>query len=156
MPLDQHAIHLGGLIANLQSLEFLLRAFLQKLASARPLGIPYGTDVYSYPVGTELPESELTSYDSLGQLIDKYNAEMRKLGHPKIDPTLVELRDALAHGRVSAGTIDENLRLVKFDRPINGRVRVSFNEALTTSWFTKQKKRVYDAAQSVYSHVEEN
>jgi hypothetical protein len=112
MPLDQHAIQLGGLVASFQSLEFLLRLFLQKLPSARPLGIPHGTDVYSYPVGTELPESELTSYDSLGQLIDKYNAEMRRRGHLQIDPTLVEIRDALAHGRVSAGTIDENLRLL--------------------------------------------
>jgi hypothetical protein len=30
MTLEEHATHLGGLVSNFQSLEFLLRAFLQK------------------------------------------------------------------------------------------------------------------------------
>jgi hypothetical protein len=89
-------------MGNLLSLEFLLRVFLQSLPTARPIGIPYGTDLYSYPVGTEVPESELTSYDTLGKLIDKYNRQVKARGYEEIDRTLIEIRDALAHGRVSS------------------------------------------------------
>lgn len=149
MTMDEHAKQLGQLLGNFQSLEFILRAFLQGLPSARPVGIPYGTNIYSFPVGTELPESELTSYDPLGKLIEKFNAEMSTRGLSGIDPKLVEVRDALAHGRVSAASVDDNLRLLKFDRPVNGRVRVVFNERLTEAWFASQKKRVYEAIQFV-------
>jgi hypothetical protein len=149
MTLDEHATHLGGLLGNFQSLEFCLRMFLQKLPSARPIGIPYGTDIYSFPVGASLPESEWTNYDSLGQLIDKYNAEGAKQALPPIDRTLVEIRDALAHGRVSAASVTVNLRLLKFSRPTNGQVCITFNEALSSAWFIAQKKRVFDAIETV-------
>ena len=151
MTLDEHVKQLGRLVGNFQSLEFILRAFLQELPTARPIGIPEGTDIYSYPVGTELPENELTSYDSLGDLIEKFNAEMEMRGLSKIDPTLVEVRDALAHGRVSASSKNDNLRLLKFDKPKNGKVRVVFNEKLTETWFANQIKRVYEAIQIVAS-----
>jgi hypothetical protein len=153
MTLEEHATHLGGLISNFQSLEFLLRAFLQKSPSASPLGIPHGVDIYSSPVGTDLPENELTNYDSLGQLIDKYNGKVEKLGLAPIDKTLVEIRDALAHGRVSAALADDTLRLVKFSKPANGRVRITFNAVLSSDWFTAQKKRVFEAMQSVHRNV---
>jgi hypothetical protein len=146
--MDEYVRQLGQLLANFQSLEFILRAFLQGL-SARPVGIPYGTDIYSFPVGTELPESELTSYDSLWELIKKFNGEMNKRSLSGIDPRLVEVRDALAHGRVSAASVDDDLRLLKFSRPANGRVRVVFNERLIEPWFASQKKRVYEAIQFV-------
>lgn len=149
MTLDEHARHLGGLVGNFQSLEFILRAFLQTLPNARPIGVPHGTDLYSFPVGTDLPENELTSYDSLGQLIDKFNAEMKKRGLTIIDKSLIDVRDALAHGRVSASSVTDTLRLLKFSKPVNGRVRVTFNEQLTEQWFVAQKKRVNEAIQSV-------
>lgn len=153
MTLDEHAKHLGGLVANFHSLEFLLRTFLQNLPDARPMGVPHGTNIYSFAVGTELSESELTSYDSLGQLIKKYNKEMKKRGLPLIDETLVEVRDAIAHGRVSSDIADD-MQLLKFSKPANGRVRITFNEKLTEDWFKNQKKRVFEAIQEVYKRVE--
>lgn len=149
MTLDEHAKHLGGLVGNFHSLEFILRAFLQTLPNARPIGVPHGTDLYTFPVGAQVPENELTSYDSLGQLIQRFNSEMQHRGLPIMDVSLVDVRDALAHGRVSAKTITDNLRLLKFDKPANGTVRVTFNEQLTEQWFVAQKKRVYEAIQSV-------
>ena len=131
-----------------------MRAFLQALPSARPLGIPNGTDIYKFPVGTELPESELTSYDSFGKLIKKFNDEMSSRNLSGIAPELVEIRDALAHGRVSAASVDDNCRLLKFDRPVNGKVRVVFNERMTEVWFATQKKRVYEAFQFVAKNIE--
>jgi hypothetical protein len=131
MTLDDHARGLGGLLGNFHSLEFVLRVFLNRLPGARPMGVPPGTDIYLSPVGTELPENDMTSYDSLGQLFAKFNAEMVKRGKAQLDMRLVELRDALAHGRVSAAMPDDTLRLIKFDKPRNGRVRVTFNELMT-------------------------
>ena len=131
MTIDEHTKYLGKLLANLQSLEFLLRAFLNRLPGARPIGLPYGTDIYSSPVGSELPENDITSYDSLSELLTKVNEEMKRRGAPGIDKKLVDLRDALADGRVSAALPDENMRLLKFDKPQNGKVRVVFNEVMT-------------------------
>jgi len=147
--LAEYALHLGGLLSNFHSLEFVLRIFLQSQPGARSTGIPYGVDIYSFPVGTDLMESEITSYDSLGQLISKFNAQMKKANRPLIDPTLVEVRDALAHGRVSGAAVGSQLRLLKFDKPSKGVVRVAFNELLTIDWFTIQKKRVLDAISAV-------
>lgn len=154
MTLDNHARGLGGLLGNFHSLEFVLRVFLNRLPGARPMGVPHGTNIYLAPVGTELPENDMTSYDSLGQLFGKFNAEMARRGHAQLDMALVELRDALAHGRVSASVPDDTLRLIKFDKPTNGRVRVSFNELMTEEWFTAQKARVVAALKQVHSQVE--
>jgi hypothetical protein len=153
MTIDKHALSLGKLLGNFQSLEFLLRAFLHQLPTASPSGVPNGTDIYSFPVGTELAVCSLTSYDSLGQLIDKFNSAMEQRGLPGIDRTLVEIRDALAHGRVSASDENMPLRLLKFSKPINGYIRITFNELLTEAWYTAQTKRVYEAIQSVHSRV---
>ncbi len=146
---EEYREQLGGIVGNFHALEFLLRGFLQSLPAARPIGIPHGTDIYSFPVGTKLPENELTSYDSLGLLITKFNNEMAKRGLPQIDSTLVEIRDAVAHGRVSAHTKQGYLRLLKFDKPENRRVCVTFNEELTEAWFTKHTRRIFAAIESV-------
>lgn len=149
--LESHALHLGGLIGNFQSLEFLLRAFLHKQPNARPLGLPYGTDIYLSPVGTALAENDFTSYDTLGQLIDKFNAVAAAGNLPNVDRTLVDIRDALAHGRVSASGEDEQLRLIKFGRPSNGQVRVEFNVEMSDAWLIEQKRKVFEAMMVVYN-----
>ena len=147
---DEHYRLLGKLMAHLQSLEFILRAFLQGLPSARPIGIPYGTDIYTYPVDTELPESEITSYDSLRDLIEKFNIEMKRLDLPTVGATLVHLRDALAHGRVSSPTPDDTMRLLKFGKPEKARVRIVFNQQMTKPWFRSQIQRVRQAIMAVH------
>lgn len=89
---------LGGLVGNLHSLEFALRVYLgQRIAAAR---LACGTDVYDFPVGAELPLTDLTSYATLGMLLREFNDDMRRACKPEIDETIVLLRDALAHGRV--------------------------------------------------------
>jgi hypothetical protein len=148
MTLENHSLDLGRLVVNLHSLEYLLRCFLQKMPTARPRGVPWGVDIYSFPIGTELAESELTSFDSLAVLIDKVNAELSRQGLPeRIDPTLVHLRDALAHGRVSAAEEGGTLRLLKFDKPVDGRVRITFNQVMSAEWFSAQLRRVSQSIQ---------
>lgn len=146
---DEHAFYLGKLLVNFQSLEFALRAYLQDQPDARPFELPDGTDIYLCPVGAELPENEFTSYDTLGQLIKKYNDKIRARGGAPIDDTLVELRDALAHGRVAAKGDIDNDHLLKFSKPREGKVQVTFNQEMSVEWFKEQYKRVNGALHSV-------
>jgi len=66
----------------------------------------------------------------------------------EIDSNLIEIRDALAHGRASAST-DSQMRLIKFSKSQNVKVKVMFNESMTEAWFKLNKKRVFDAIHSV-------
>jgi len=153
MTQDEHARYLGKLVANFQSLEFILRAFLQQLPTAPPVGLAHGTDIYSFPVGREVPENELTNFDSLGQLVKKFNSEMKRRGLNEIDEHLIAVRDALAHGRVSAANPNDEMRLLKFSKPKNGRVRVEFNEVMSAAWFKGQLIRVHEAILAVQRHL---
>jgi len=151
---DKHALRLGRLVGNFQSLEFVLRAFLTNdeidEIAQRGLLPQSATNMHDMNEGDIVPENALTNYDNLGQLIKKYN------GHPKIssavltiDETLVEIRDAIAHGRVSAPTPSASLTLLKFDKPKNNQVKVTFSVLMTKEWFAEQVKRVYDAVLKV-------
>lgn len=150
---ETYTQQLGSLVGNFHSLELVLRLYLQQLASARPIGLPHGTNIYEFPVGTQLPLSEMTSYDSLGVLIDRFNREMIELSRQKLDVKLVEIRDALAHGRVSASSRHGHLRLLKFDKPRGGNVRVAFNQELSAAWLEEQTGRVYTAIQAVAAQI---
>ncbi|WP_090439176.1 hypothetical protein [Duganella sp. CF458] len=147
---DNHALNLGKLIVNLHSLELTLRLFLHSRPNARPTGLAYGVNIYAQPVGTALSESDITSYASLRKLINDVNVELTRRGiADQVDPDLNELRDALAHGRVSANIDEDTMRLIKFTRPVNGSVEVSFNTLMSDEWFSEQRRRVYEAMQIV-------
>ncbi len=142
---DEHALWLGTLVANFHSLEFCLRAFLQSLPNARPIGLPGGTDLYAFQEGAKVPESEITSYDTLGRLIKKFNDEMTRRGQSGIDDSLVRVRDAIAHGRVSAPKPNARMQLLKFSVPDNGYVEVEFSAQMSKEWFREQCTRVREA-----------
>ncbi len=158
MTFDEHCKLLGGLMANFHSLELCLRVFLNRLPNAHPMGIPHGKNIYAMPIGTELPVNDLTNYESLGQLIERYNCEVvrRKLGK-QINKELVATRDALAHGRVSSDVSTDNsapMRLIKFSKPAQGKTKIEFNAVLDTAWFTSQRKKAYAAIMAVYASYE--
>ena len=154
MDKNKYIFSLGKLASNLQSLEFILRAYLQQLPNSRPIGIPKVKDIYQYPVGSELPESEITSYDTLKDLINKHNQWAFTQGEQEIDESIVEVRDALAHGRVSASSPNDSLRLMKFSRPVNGKLRVVFNEMLSVEYLNRQIERVHKAIMIVNAKLE--
>lgn len=54
--------------------------------------------------------TELFSNDSV-----RGTAAGSRESYPKIDESLVETRDALAHGRISALPTADNMRLIKFE-----------------------------------------
>ena len=147
-----HAEHLGGIIGNLQTLEFSIRLCLSQQPGS-PARNRYTDDFRNALVDTLVPESDMSSYASLGQLIKRFNEIFGHLGS-QIDPTLVDLRDVLAHGRVFAGPDEDHFRIVKFDKPVNGSARLSFNQVMTEDWFMHSKLRVRDAIQTVMGRFE--
>ena len=147
----EHYEGLGKLMGNMQSLEFVLRAFLLNNEIASGVTFPQSAELYEMNVGDIVPENAFTNYDSLGKVIENYNK------HPKIlsagltiDETLVDLRDAIAHGRASAETPSSPLKLLKFDKPMNKQVKVTFSVLMTERWFAQQMSRVHDAVQKVH------
>ena len=111
----------GTIVTNLQSLEFAVRLFLsQSVGPADP-----NLHIDRLKTGDTVAEGHLTNYDSLREVIRKANDRLAELGAPeRVDESLVEIRDAFAHGRVFALQPDGPYRLVKFDRPKDGTVEV--------------------------------
>lgn len=141
--LESHARGLGAVFANLQSLEFVLRLFLYRRRSRPHAFFRRGQNLTGLSVGAVLPENAVTDYDSLSDLITRYNTIARRsFAGFEIDHTLVTLRDALAHGRVFLPKTGLELRLLKFTRPRHRKVRVNFAAALTVEWLAAQNARV--------------
>jgi hypothetical protein len=143
-------LELGKLVSNFQSLEFILRAFLYNRRIPPHTPFPFALDPYSLAVGNSLPLNAVTSYDALGKLIDKYNKSVEST-HPElvVDSSLVELRDAIAHGRVSAADARPPLTLVKFSEPAGETVFVSYVAVMDRPWLVTQVTRVRGAIEHV-------
>lgn len=83
MTRDEHVLYLGNLMMNFQLLEGVLRMFLHALPGERLLGDEYaGKDIFAQPVGTYYPDNALTNYDSLGELIKKFNRYTEPIPSP--------------------------------------------------------------------------
>jgi len=141
---------LGKLVANIQSLEFALRAFLVNYEIASGGTFHQSTNLDDMNEGDIVPENAFTNYDTLRQLIKKYNNNPKILSARLIiDETIVDIRDTIAHGRVSAATPSSSLKLLKFNEPKNNKVKVTFSVTMTKEWFGEQIKRVYNAVLKV-------
>ncbi len=141
-----HALRLGKLFGNLQSLEALLRLYLVKIGARGRADAPVSPPYWSLAAGDEVPEDEFTNYDPLGTLIAKFNADIAtRDASLAVDTGVVSLRDLLAHGRVSADAEDEaRLAILKFDRPKSGKVRVAAAALMDDTWFTIKTEYVMD------------
>ncbi len=142
---DAHALGLGSLVANLQSLELMLRAYLALTSGDEEAD---GRRLIGKGVGDKVPEDPFTNYDSLGQLIRKYNAQV---GDPdlSVSEDVVEVRDALAHGRISAWLPEFPLQLLRFAEPQDGTVEITQLVTLTEEWFAEQRRHVFAQAKKV-------
>jgi hypothetical protein len=140
-----HALHLGRLVGNLHSLEAMLRFYLVKI-DAKQKSRPFVPPDKPFVVGAEVPKDAFTNYDTLGTLIKKFNAEAAPTDPSlSVDPAVIDVRDLLAHGRVSAATADEaQLEIVKFDEPMGGQVRVVAVALMDEHWFDEKIRLVRD------------
>jgi hypothetical protein len=152
---NEHLLRLGKLVGNLQSLECLLRTYLLALARKGVTAAP-GPDYWSLKAGDVVPVNEFTNYDTLGTLIDKYNADIGTRDPSlAIDPKIVEIRDLLAHGRVASCTPDlAELAIVKFDRPSQGAVKVMACARMDDAWFDSSIRLAYELMMKVHAAYE--
>jgi len=151
-PNDDKFYLIGKLYSNLQSLEFVLRAALYDNKSKPHNPIEYGMSINTFSVGDIVPENALTDYSTLKQLIDRYNKEIAK-DDPllMVDNAIVTIRDALAHGRVSSNSPEDDMMILKFDIPKNSQVKVVFAQKMTKDWFKEKISKVYNEVLKVSS-----
>lgn len=136
---DQTSKAIGKIIANLLSIEFVLRLFLYESVGPKHAQM----NLWDLKVGDKVPENPITNYHPLGKLIDKVNQELERRGVPdRVDTRLVDLRDALAHGRVLANQPEGPFRLFKFSQPDSAKlVEVEFAVDLSQDWLDEQIKQ---------------
>jgi len=152
---EQHPLNLGKLLVNFQSLEFALRAFLLKIEDILGSPFPQSKNLHELSEGDEVPENAFTNYDTLGQLMEKYNSNPKIIAVGlHIDKNIVNIRDAITHGRVSGLTPTPPFRLLKFSRPKNNRTKVTFSILLTQEWYNQQLARVQNAVLTVRQAIE--
>jgi hypothetical protein len=134
---SDHALCLGKLIGNLQSLEVLLRIYLLNVSAAAKTGRTTKKPYWDLAVGETVDDDEFSNYDTLGQLVTKYNQDMATRAPAlSVDTSVVAVRDLLAHGRI-AGTAEDQttLKAIKFYKPRNGKAVVSVSVLLDDAWF---------------------
>ncbi len=117
--LDNYARDLGKVIGNLHSLELMLRIFLHNVDSDRYGSPPPEVSLDNIQEDNFIQENYFVNYDSLGELVNKYNDIITSRGSSglSVDETTVKLRDALAHGRVLGSQPSPPFKLYKFGRP---------------------------------------
>ena len=130
----------GRLLGNFQGLEFAIRAFLYARADGNHAPLQTGTNLNTLRVGDIAPENAMTCYDSLGTLIARYN----KIAPAplQIDESIVDIRDALAHGRVSSFSPTDHFHLLKFSKAFKRRVHVTFSQEMSEAWLRQQVSRI--------------
>jgi hypothetical protein len=141
---------LGELQAKLLSLEYLLRTFLFRHA-----GLPFMQDFDSISVGDVIDANPFTNYDQLGALIDKYNKAVQpKDASLMIHPDIVDIRHALAHGRLYRKSKESQPRLLKFSDvdKATGKVEATMVQTLDPAklqawriYLSMMERRVFDA-----------
>ncbi len=136
-------LNIGCLVTNLQSLEFVLRLMLESVdrdigEASMSVTLPFLSP------NDHVPEAPMTDYDSLRALVEKANRVLKSRDIPhRVDPRVVELRDALAHGRVLCLRPDPPFSVVKFGKPHGGRVRVVARYDMTEEWFKEEIERTF-------------
>ena len=135
---------IGKIVANLQTLEFTLRLALNELDSSSKNQNSFSFNFDALNVGELVPENYLTNYDSLKKLIKDANSEFKLRGmSEQVDISIVELRDAIAHGRVLSKNPNGPFHLLKFSNPTNGEVKVTVSIKLTQEWVNQQINRLH-------------
>lgn len=144
MKVDEHSRSIGALICNLQSIEFQIRTVLAWDNYPKASGMPTGHKLADLTVGDEYATGTFTNYDSLGQLLSAFNTIAERRALKRLPDSLLELRNALAHGRFLADPGDSYFRLIKFSPVKNGRVKVTYNEVLDPDWYSRQRRMLSD------------
>lgn len=147
MTIADHSSNLGKLVHNFQTLETWLRFVLLKLEPTQHAAARL--DFENMAVGTELSSNDVTDYADLATLCKRFNRHMSAKNAPELNLAIVNIRDAIAHGRIIGTKSGLPLRLVKFSRPASGRVKLVVNEVMDQNWFSLQLLRTHRAIERV-------
>jgi hypothetical protein len=141
---EKHALALGKVLLNFHALEISLRHFFRAYEAAMN---PNNTrvQVKAKPVGQIVPMDSFSVHDSLNGLVRKFNSIVGSAHRElTVDPAVIELRDALAHGRVWSEKSGAPVQLLRFTKPTPGKVTISITHADTVdeAWLDAQGTRV--------------
>lgn len=79
--------------------------------------------------GDKVPGNAYTSFDTLGQLIGRFNR--------------IAAKRFLAHGRVWSDIAGPTLHLLKFSKPKGAVAQVEFSEVMSIEYLNVQTRRVH-------------
>ena len=147
---------LGRLIGNLVNFEVMLRVALYLIDTPVAERRSSAWKIADLNVGELLPVDHISSYDSLRKLINQYNN--RSPGsNRQIDIGLVDLRDALAHGRITSVSHFSIPVLIRFAEPEKHAdvVAVTERHVMTIEWMDSQVGRVHSAGAKVDARIKE-
>jgi hypothetical protein len=144
---EQHAMNLGKLTGNLQTIEMAARLAIVKLDKAAAQRVQ--AQLPQVRVGELVESNAFTNKDDLNQTLEKYN-KRAPLDCRVNRKVIVALRDGLAHGRVfGAGTM-KHLRLLKFSqKATDGRVEVELAVDMTEEWFQENIRLLIEAVAKI-------
>jgi hypothetical protein len=132
----EYSENVGKILANLQALEFAIRLYLY--AKKDPPWAALHKPLNELQIGEPVAENAMTDWSSLAQLIDRYNAHTSKSNADlRVDPSVIEVRDVLAHSRVWLPDTDGIPLLLKFEKPASGITKVSFMQFSSSEWLDK-------------------
>jgi hypothetical protein len=151
-PPDLYPKMLGQLVANIATLELSLRVVIYLHEVPVEQRQPVAKRLTSLRAGDTLEVSSLTSWDSLGELIAKYNLHNPGASIPE---DIKDLRDAFAHGRILADNPTSDLKLVRFSRPKGGSVTVELAQEMSIEWMGEQIHKIHDIAETVQRRIRE-
>jgi len=145
--LEAHALSLGKLIGNLQSLEMGARMALVKFDQRAAEQVK--TQLPHVKAGDLVELNAFTNSDDLTQSLEKFNKRVKPECRIDINP-IVDLRDALAHGRTFGSGPIMHLRILKFSRKaIAGKVSVELAADMTNEWFREKIQLLMQALEKV-------
>ena len=143
-----YATNLGTLMQNLLTLELMARKALDKIAGIESI------DLSQVRVGECVEIDTLSNWDSLKDTLNQYNGNVSKKHVIDVE-YIVELRNALAHGRVFQCGAPNNkfIKLIRFNKPQRNakNVRVTMSEVMDESWFQKNNNLLSQSIHKVRS-----
>jgi hypothetical protein len=130
---ELHALNLGKLVGNLLSLEMGARMAIVKLEERAAKQVQ--AQLPQVKVGDLVEVNAFTNSDDLKQTLEKYN-KWAPLNYRIDIAPIVNMRDALGHGRAFGFGEMKHLRLLKFSRKSkDGKVSVELAQDMTDVWF---------------------
>jgi hypothetical protein len=134
-----YTYRLGALHAILNSLELSLRIALYFMDTPREQRLPPDFRIAGLKVGDRLPKSSLTKHAFLSEFVDEYNKRQTAAGLATVDIDIVDLRNELAHGLISATSPgDPTFTLIRLGKAQDGMVPVIARSEMTFDWLGDQ------------------